>query len=122
VDRYYELEDQRRWLVMLPGSPSGLSREDAVGLLRELQDALRVVAALRAAPGPLKRSAGCPVLVDRPRPTHRIVSEALGQGPGLHSAFSCQSPWPIGDEGWPDRLEVRRLSIWPTTAPGSLIV
>jgi len=50
MDRYYELEDKRRSLVMLPpGSPSGLSREDAVGLVRELQDALRTVAALGAA-------------------------------------------------------------------------
>ena len=53
MDRYYELEDQRRSLVMLPpGSPSGLDREDAVNLIRELQDALRTVAALRAAQAP----------------------------------------------------------------------
>jgi HPt (histidine-containing phosphotransfer) domain-containing protein len=53
MDRYYELEDQRRSLVMLPpGSPSGLSREDAVNLIRELQDSLRIVAALRAARAP----------------------------------------------------------------------
>jgi hypothetical protein len=53
VDRYYELEDQRRSLVMLPpGSSSGLSREAAVNLIRELQDALRTVAALRAARAP----------------------------------------------------------------------
>jgi hypothetical protein len=50
VDRLYELDDRRRSLVMLqPGSPSGLSREDAVNLISELQDALRTVAALRAA-------------------------------------------------------------------------
>jgi hypothetical protein len=47
MDRYYELEDLRRSLVM-PQSP-GLDREASVRLIAELQDALRTVAALRAA-------------------------------------------------------------------------
>jgi hypothetical protein len=52
MDRYHELEDWRRSLVMLPPRSPGLDREDAVNLIRELQDALRTVAALRASQGP----------------------------------------------------------------------
>ena len=52
MDRFYELEDQRRSSVMLPPGSPGIDREDAVNLIRELQDALRTVAALRAAQAP----------------------------------------------------------------------
>ena len=39
MDRDHEIERMRRSLAMLrPGQPSGLSREDAIDLLRELQE------------------------------------------------------------------------------------
>jgi len=47
VDRYSELEDLRRSIVMLPArSPSGLDREQAIALIAELQDAHRRLGAL----------------------------------------------------------------------------
>jgi hypothetical protein len=52
MERYYELEDLRRTLIMLPPQSPGLDREEAVRLLAELQDALRSLAAIRAAQAP----------------------------------------------------------------------
>ncbi len=43
VDRYYELEDWRLSLVMLPPGSAALNREEAVRLISELQEALRVL-------------------------------------------------------------------------------
>jgi len=40
VDRFHELEDQRRSLAMLPPRSPGLDREQAMALLSELQQAL----------------------------------------------------------------------------------
>jgi len=37
VDRYYELEDLRRSLAMLPPGTAALDREAAMGLLAELR-------------------------------------------------------------------------------------
>jgi hypothetical protein len=38
MERFHELEDLRRSIAMLPpGSPSGLTREEAMRLLGELQ-------------------------------------------------------------------------------------
>jgi hypothetical protein len=39
VDRFYELENWRRSLVMLPPGSLALDREDAVALIAELQEA-----------------------------------------------------------------------------------
>jgi len=39
MDRYYELENWRRSLVMLPPGSLALDREDAVALIAELQEA-----------------------------------------------------------------------------------
>ena len=37
--RYYDLENLRRSIAMLrPGMPAGFSREEAMGLLAELED------------------------------------------------------------------------------------
>jgi hypothetical protein len=52
MDRFYELEDWRRSLVMLPPGSPGLDREEAVRLIAELQVAIRTVAALRAVQAP----------------------------------------------------------------------
>jgi hypothetical protein len=42
VERLYELESLRRSLAMLaPQAPAGLSREDAIRLIGEVQDAQR---------------------------------------------------------------------------------
>jgi hypothetical protein len=41
MDRYYELEDWRRSIVMLPPGSAALDREEAVRLIAELQEALR---------------------------------------------------------------------------------
>lgn len=41
VARSQELEDLRRSIVMLPPGSQALSREDAVALIAELQEALR---------------------------------------------------------------------------------
>jgi hypothetical protein len=49
MESHYELEDQRRSLVMPPPGSPGLDREDAVNLIRKLQDVLRTMAGLRAA-------------------------------------------------------------------------
>jgi hypothetical protein len=43
MDRYYELEDWRRSIVMLPPGSAALDREEAVRLIAELQDALRAL-------------------------------------------------------------------------------
>jgi hypothetical protein len=40
VDRYYELEDWRRSIVMLHPGSAALDREEAVRLIAELQRAL----------------------------------------------------------------------------------
>jgi len=39
MDRFYELENWRRSLVMLPPGSLALDREDAVALIAELQEA-----------------------------------------------------------------------------------
>jgi hypothetical protein len=49
VDRAYELENLRRSIVMLPPGSQALSREDAVALIAELQEAEGKLRALRAA-------------------------------------------------------------------------
>jgi hypothetical protein len=41
MDRYYELENWRRSIVMLPPGSAALDREEAVRLIAELQAALR---------------------------------------------------------------------------------
>jgi hypothetical protein len=42
VERVYELESLRRFLAMLaPQAPGGLSRDDAIRLISEVQDAQR---------------------------------------------------------------------------------
>jgi hypothetical protein len=46
MDRY-ELENLRRSLAMLPPQAAGLSREEALGLLTELQDLDRRLRELR---------------------------------------------------------------------------
>lgn len=48
VDRTHRLESLRRSLAMLqPGSPSHLTREQAIALIEDFQAALRVLADLR---------------------------------------------------------------------------
>jgi len=49
MDRYYELENWRRSIVMLPPGSPALGREDAAALVAELQEALRRLRALRDA-------------------------------------------------------------------------
>jgi hypothetical protein len=49
VDRYYELEDWRRSIVMLPPGSQALDREDAVALIAELQESERRLRGLRDA-------------------------------------------------------------------------
>ncbi len=49
VDRRYELENKRRSLAMLsPQAPSGLTREEAIALIEEVQAAEDRLRALRA--------------------------------------------------------------------------
>jgi hypothetical protein len=40
VDRYYQLEDLRRSLAMLPPGSAGLDREEAMALASELQQSI----------------------------------------------------------------------------------
>jgi hypothetical protein len=49
MDRYYELENWRRSLVMLPPGSLALGREDAVALIAELQEAEGQLRGLRNA-------------------------------------------------------------------------
>src|ERR1019366_3548477 len=49
VDRFYELENWRRSLVMLPPGSLALDREDAVALIAELQEAEGQLRGLRDA-------------------------------------------------------------------------
>jgi hypothetical protein len=51
VDRYYELEDWRQSIVMLPPGSPALDREDAVRLIAELQEALRALRDALRQPG-----------------------------------------------------------------------
>ncbi len=48
MDRFYELENWRRSLVMLPPGSLALDREDAVALIAELQEAEGRLRGLRA--------------------------------------------------------------------------
>jgi hypothetical protein len=49
VDRRHELENKRRSLAMLtPQAPSGLSREDAIDLIQEVQAAEERLCQLKA--------------------------------------------------------------------------
>jgi len=47
MDRYHELEDLRRSLAMLPTGAAGLTREEAMRLLVELQDLQARLSGLR---------------------------------------------------------------------------
>ena len=48
MDRYYELEDLRRSIVMLnPHAPNALSREKAIELIEELQVAVKRLRRIR---------------------------------------------------------------------------
>ena len=41
MDRYYELENLRRSIVMLPPGSQAMAREDAIALISELQGTIR---------------------------------------------------------------------------------
>jgi len=61
VDRRFEIEQVRRSLVMLaPGHPSALGREDALRLVTELADLQARLERLRAGLGQLLEDTGGP--------------------------------------------------------------
>jgi hypothetical protein len=57
VDRFHELEDLRRSLAMLPPGTAGLSREDAMRLIGEVQGLEDRLRRLRAGLGRLLQEA-----------------------------------------------------------------